>query len=143
MDGCTMGGPLFVTFSDIYMIKMENIVVIPSKSIFHQRFVHGIYNRRKIGDNVLFDLLNNYHANIKLTIELNPSKLLDNKLTNINRFYKFIVYQKVTKLPSPWTLKPPKHYQQNTINGNLYCSKIISSNFDEEIPLLKELIKAD
>ena len=30
VDGCTMGGPLSVTFSDIYMVKMENDLVIPS-----------------------------------------------------------------------------------------------------------------
>ena len=34
-DGCTMRRPIFVTFSDIYMVKTENNVVIPSKpSIF-------------------------------------------------------------------------------------------------------------
>ena len=27
-DGCTMGGPLSVTFSDIFIIKMENDIVI-------------------------------------------------------------------------------------------------------------------
>ena len=31
-----MGRPLFVTFSDIYMVKMENDIVIPSKPIFYQ-----------------------------------------------------------------------------------------------------------
>ena len=30
----------------------------------------------------MFNRLNNYHPNIKLTIELNPSKFLDTKLTN-------------------------------------------------------------
>ena len=55
VDGCTMGGPLSVTFSDIYMVKMENDVVIPSKPIFYSRFVDDIYSRRKLGDNVLFD----------------------------------------------------------------------------------------
>ena len=39
VDGCTMGGPLYVTFSDIYMVKMDNDLVTPSKSIFHWRFV--------------------------------------------------------------------------------------------------------
>ena len=34
VDGCTMGGPLFVIFSDIHIVKMENDVVIPSKPIF-------------------------------------------------------------------------------------------------------------
>ena len=42
VDGCTMGGPLSVTFSDIYMIKTENDAVIPSKPIFHHRFVDDI-----------------------------------------------------------------------------------------------------
>ena len=45
-----MGGPLSVTFSDIY--------------IFYRRFVDDIYSRRKLGDNVLFDRLNSYHPNI-------------------------------------------------------------------------------
>ena len=50
VDGCTMGRPLFVTFGDIYIVKMENDVVIPSKPIFYRRFVDEIYSRRKLGD---------------------------------------------------------------------------------------------
>ena len=80
-----MGGPLSVTFSDINMVKMENDVVIPSKPMFYRRSVDDIYSRWKWGDNVLFDQLNSYHPNIKLTIEVNSSKFLDTKLTNINR----------------------------------------------------------
>ena len=79
-----MGGPLSVTFSDINMVKMENDVVIPSKPMFYRRSVDDIYRRWKWGDNVLFDQLNSYHPNIKLTIEVNSSKFLDTKLTNIN-----------------------------------------------------------
>ena len=111
VDGCIMGGPLSVTFSDIYMVKMENDVVIPSKPIFYRRFVDDIYSRRKLGDNVLFDQLNSYHPNIKLTIGVNPSRFLDTQRTNINGTYKFSVYQKNTKLPSPWTSKTPKCYE--------------------------------
>ena len=45
------------------------------------------------------------------------------------------------QLPSPWTSKIPKCY---AINGGLHCLKRISSNFDEEIPLIKEkFMKAD
>ena len=91
VDGCTMGGPLSVTFSEIYMVKIENDVVILSKPIFYCRFVDGIYSRRKFGNNVLFDQLNYYHPNIKLTIEVNPSKFLDTKLSNISGAYKFNV----------------------------------------------------
>ena len=129
-----MGGQLSVTFSDIYMVKIENDVVIPSKPVSYRRFVDDIYSRRKLGDNVLFDRLNNYHPNIKLTIEVNPSKFLDTKLTNINGAYKFNVYRKNTKLPSPWTFKTPFRYKRNTVNGDLHHSKRISSNFDEEVP---------
>ena len=70
-----MGGPLSITFSDIYMVKIENDVVIPSKRIFYRRFVDNIYSRQKLGDNALVDQLNNYYPNI--TIEVNPSTFLD------------------------------------------------------------------
>ena len=101
MDGCTMGEPLPVTFSDIYMVKMENDVVIPSKPIFYRRFVDDIYSRRKLGDNILFDQLNSYHPNIKLTIKVNLSKFLNTKLTNINGIYKFNVYRNYLHRGSP------------------------------------------
>ena len=68
VDGCTMGGSLSVTFSDIYVVKMENDVVIPSKPTFY--------------------------PNINLTIKVNLSKFLDIKLTNINGAYRFSAYQK-------------------------------------------------
>ena len=55
VDFCSIGGPLSVTFSGIYMGKMVNDVVISSKPIFYQRFVDDIYSRQKLGDNVLFD----------------------------------------------------------------------------------------
>ena len=68
---------------------------------------------------------------------------MDTKITNINGAYKFNIYQKNTQLPSPWTSKTPKHYKWNTLN-DLHHSKIISSNFDKEIPLIKEkFMKAD
>jgi len=144
VDGCTMGGSLSVTFCDIYMTKMENEVVLPIKPIFYKRYVDDIYSRRKKGDNYLFNRMNSYHPNIKLTIELNPSKFLDTKLKCINVTYKFNVHRKETKLPIPWTSKVPKRYKRNTIDGDLHRSQRISSNFDEEIPLIKEqFLKAD
>ena len=82
-DECVMGGSLSVTFSDIFMIKMENDIVIPTKPIFCCRYVDDIYNRRKkyIEDSI-FKALNSYHKNIKLTIEINPIKFLDTHLHN-------------------------------------------------------------
>ena len=102
---CTTGGPLSVTFRDIYTVKIEKNVVTTSKPIFYRRLVDDIYSRRKIGDNVLLDRLNNYRSSIKLTIEVNPSKILDTKLTNINGAYEFNVHWKNTKLPPSWTSK--------------------------------------
>ena len=66
------------------------------------------------------------------------SKFLNTKLTNINGTYNFNVYRKNTNLPSPWTSKTPKRYKRNTVNGDLHRWKRISSNFDEEMPLIKE-----
>ena len=86
----------------------------------------------------MFGQFNSYHPNIKLTIEVNPSKFLDTKLTNINGTYKFKVYRKNTKLSSPWTSKTPKRYKRNTIKGDLDRSERISSNLHEKIPLIKE-----
>ena len=45
-DGCTMGGPLSVIFSDIYMTKTEREVASPSKPKFYKRFVDDIINTR-------------------------------------------------------------------------------------------------
>ena len=36
-DGCTIGGPLSVTLSDIHMIRMETDVVVPIRPIFYKR----------------------------------------------------------------------------------------------------------
>ena len=57
-----MGGPLFVTLADIHMIRTEEDVVTPLKSIFYKRFVDDSYNIREKGihDN-LYERLNNYH----------------------------------------------------------------------------------
>ena len=144
MDGCTIKGPLSGTFSYIYLVNMENDVVTLSKPMFYHRFVDDIYSRRKLRDNVLFDRLNNYPPNIKLTIEVNPRTFLDTKFTYLNGVYKFNAYLKNTKLPSPWTSKIPKRHKRNTINGDLHRSKRISSNFDKEISLIKDkFTKAD
>ena len=54
-DGRTIGGPLFATFSDIYMVKMENNVVTSYAHIFYCRFIDDIYSGQKLGENVLFE----------------------------------------------------------------------------------------
>ena len=77
MDDCSMSGPLSVTSSQIYMIEMENDTALPTKRAFHRRFVDDIYNKRKKNtEGKLCHSLNNYHKNIKLTIEVSATKFL-------------------------------------------------------------------
>ena len=84
-NGCTMGGPLSVTLSDIHMIRMETDVVVPIRPIFYKPYIDDIYNRRqKNTSDVLYGALSNCHPKIKLTIETNPQRFLDTEIIHIN-----------------------------------------------------------
>ena len=88
-DGCTMGGPLSVIFSDIYMTKTEREVVNPSKPKFCKRFVDDIINRRnKNQPDDLFQKLNSNHPNMKYTVEIKPEFLLDTKIVYSNQRFR-------------------------------------------------------
>ena len=95
-----MSRSLSVTFHQTDMVKIENDIEISSKLIFYRRFLDEIYISGKIGKNIFFNQLNNYHPNIKVTIKLNPSKYLCNKFTNFDGFNKFKLCKKSTKLQS-------------------------------------------
>ena len=72
VDGCPMGGPISVVLSNIFCQKMEFDVVKPLKPKLYKRYVDDIYSKRiKNQPDKLFGNLNNYHPNIKLTIEVN------------------------------------------------------------------------
>ena len=138
-DGCAMGGPLSVTLSDIWMVKMENNIVIPHKPIFYKRYVDDIINRRKKHEeDLLFKKLNDYHPKIKLTIEINPPKFLETEIIILNNEVVTSVHRKESKLPVPWESKVPKHYKRNTLLGELHRAKKISSNFQKEVKNIKE-----
>ena len=129
-----MGGPLSVTLAEIHMTRMENDVVIPLKPIFYRRFVDDIINRRRknVADELFFKL-NNYHQNIKLNIEVSPTKLFDTQLVNLNGRIETKVYRKQNKLPNPWSSNIPKRYKRNAINGDLHHAKQIATDFEKEI----------
>ena len=81
VDGCTMGGPLSMTLSDIYMTKMEDDILEKYQPTFYKRCVDDIINRRKKNEvDLLFNDLINYHPNINLTLELSPKRFLDTNL---------------------------------------------------------------
>ena len=136
-EGCSMEGPLSVTLADIHMIRTEKDIVTRLKLIFHKRFVDDIYTRRKkdIHDK-LYERLNNYHPNIKLTIEPNPNKFLDTEIVESKGVIETKVYRKTTKLPVPWASNIPKTYKRNTINADLYRAKRIATNLDNELVII-------
>ena len=53
-DERAIGSPLAVTFSDNYVIKLENDIVMPPKPKFYRRYVDDMCNRRKV---ILNDIL--------------------------------------------------------------------------------------
>ena len=131
VEGC-MGGPISVTLADIHMVRTKNDVVIPLKPILYRRFLVDIINRRKknVPDELLFKL-NNYHRNIKLTIEISPTKFLDTQLVNLNRKIETKVYRKLNKLPVPRSSIIPKRYKRNAIDGDLHRAKRIATDFEK------------
>ena len=76
-----MGGTLSVILSDCFMNKMERNIVLPLKPKFYRRFVDDTYRRKKKNEpDELFSKRNSHHANINLTIQINPSKFVDTKI---------------------------------------------------------------
>ena len=121
IDGCPMGGPISVVFSEIYMCIMEEDVVKPLKPIFYKRYVDATYVKRKRNEaDTLFDALNSYHPNIKFTLEQNHKKFLDNQIIKENNQIKTQVFVKKSMYPVHWFSKVPFRYKKNAINGELH-----------------------
>lgn len=90
-----MCGPLSVTFSNIYMVKPENDILLPLKPKFYSKYVDDVFNKRKVNmKNILFERSNNYYPKGRLTIELNRKSFLDTKLIGINGVCNTIVNRK-------------------------------------------------
>ena len=120
IDGCATGGPLSVISGDIHMVRTGNEVVKPMNPPFYKRFVDEIHRKRnKSQQDALFEALNNFHLNLKLTIEVNPVKFLDTKIILNNEGAGIPkppqVYREENKKVVPWVSKIPKEYKRNTI----------------------------
>ena len=77
VEGYPVGGPISVALSSIFCVKMKPDVVKPLKPKLCKHYVDDIYSKRiKNQRGKCFKKLNNYHLNVKFTIELNPSKLV-------------------------------------------------------------------
>ena len=93
-----MGGPVSVVFTDIFMCKMEEDVVVPAKLIFYKRYVDDTYIGRKKNVDELFQNLKSYHTNMKLILEENPRKFLDTEIIRKNNTISTQVFTKLTKV---------------------------------------------
>ena len=143
VDGCPMSGPISLVLSNIFCVKMEFDVVKPLKPKLYKRYVDYIYSKRiKNQPDKLFEKLNNYHPNIKLTIEVNPSKFLDTEIMVKNGILEISVVVKECKIPNHWSSAVPKKYQRNAILGDLHRANKISSNFELEKQRIKKNISA-
>ena len=134
-----MGGPLSVVFTGCFLNKMETEVVKPMKPKFYRRYVDDTYVRRKkLEHDVLFDRLNNFHPNIKLTIEVSPRRFLDTEITRgDDGKYTFGVVNKESKLPFHWSSKVPTQYKRSVIKGDLNRAKRIGTSINKEIDKIK------
>ena len=70
-------------------------------------------------------------------MEINPNKFLDTEIIENERAIKTKVYRKTTKLPVPWASNISRRYKRNTINTDLYRTKRIASNLDNELFIIK------
>ena len=134
----SMGGTLSVVVSDCFMNKMEKDVVIPFKPTFYKWFVDHIYRQRKRNEpDELFDKMNSYHPNIKLTIEISSKKFLDTKILRTSNQIQCFMYHKENKKLIHWNSAVPKSYKQNVIIGDAHRAKKISCDFDYEISVIE------
>ena len=132
-DECPMGSPISVVLSNIFCVKMEFDVVKSLKPKLYKRYVDDIYSKRiKNQPDKLFEKLNNYHPNIKLTIEVNPSKFVDTEIMIKNGIIETSVAIKESKILNHWLSAVPKKYKRNAILGDLHRAHKISSNFELE-----------
>ena len=77
--------------------------IVPIKPIFYKRYVDDTYVRKKKNDvDKLFEELNSHNENIKVTLDVNPTKFLDTELVREIGEIRMQVFSKPTKLPVHW-----------------------------------------
>ena len=65
VDGCPVGGTISAVLLDIYVCKMEEDIVTPSKPLFYKRYTDDTYVKRKKNETYeLSNVLNLYHQSI-------------------------------------------------------------------------------
>ena len=66
-----MGGLISVVLSDIYVYKMEENIVGPSKPLFYKRYVDNTYVRRKKNEaDKLYNAMNSLHQTLLISYKI-------------------------------------------------------------------------
>ena len=121
----------FTAISYLSHVNWWNFFINRWEEISYKRFVDDIHSKgNKSQQDVLFEVLNNFHPNIKLTTEVNRVKFLDTKIILNNEVVVTTqIYLKENKKAVPWVFKIPKRYKRNTISGDLHRSAILAKMF--------------
>ena len=94
--------------------------------------------RKKNDVDELFEELKSYNENIKLKLEVNPTKFLETKLVRENGEIATQVFSESTKLLVHWSLKIPVRYQCNAITRELHRAKQIALYFNKELKRMRQ-----
>ena len=139
------GWPMSVVFADIYMCKMEDDVVASIKPIFYKQYIDNTYVRRKKNTkDELFEKLNMYRNNIKLTMEEKLTRFLETKIMRYNSAVMTKVYTRSKKFPVHGISKIPLRYKCNAITGELHWSNKTPSDLSNEMERIKiKYLQAD
>ena len=141
VDGCPMGGAISVIMSGIHMNRLEKERVMPLKPKFYKRYVDDTITKRKKNTDFdeLFQNMNSHHPNIKLTVEINPTRFLDTAFSkNRDGSVTTNVFHKLRKLPTFWNSQIPKRYKWNNIRDDLHRAFKIASDFDAEVQTITQ-----
>ena len=114
-------------------------IVKPLKPKLYKCYVDYIFSKRiKNQPDKLFEKLNNYHPNIKLTIDVNPTKFVNTGIMIKNGIIEISVVVKEYKIPNHWSSAVHKKYKQNAILGNIHRAHKSLSNFELEKQRIKK-----
>ena len=107
VGGCPMGGPISVDLSNIFCVKIDFDVIKPLKPKLFKCYVNDSKWTKNQPD-TFFEKLNNYHPNIKLAIEVNPSKFLDIEIMIKDGITETSAAVKESKMSNHWSSAVPK-----------------------------------
>ena len=83
--------------------------------------------------------MNSHHQNIKLTVEINPTRFLDTAFSkNLDSSVTTSVFCKPEKLSTFWNSQIPERYKRNNIRDDFHRAFKIASDFDAEVQTITQ-----